>query len=91
MSAKLWRLKMDSFGNETKAAVRARNRYNKKYVYGKAVASGCLVDHESRKKLGYTYLEYSCDHPINDENHELFCKYGLENGWVPEKKNDKNI
>jgi len=79
---------MDSSGNETKAAVRARNRYNKKYVYGKGIASGCLVNHESRKKLGYNYLQYSYDCAINDENYELFFKYGLENGWVPDEKND---
>ena len=53
-----WKMKTDRLGEWTPAVQQRYKKYQDKYVIGHGVAKGALVDHESRSKFGYNYLEY---------------------------------
>ena len=50
----MWKFKTNSLGEWTPAVQRRYEKYQDKY----GVAKGALVDHESRSRFGYCYLEY---------------------------------
>ena len=54
----MWKMKTDRLGEWTPAVKRRFKMYEDKYITGHYVADGALVNHESRSKFGYNYLEY---------------------------------
>ena len=53
-----WRFKTDRLGEWTPAVKRRFEKYQDKYVLGHGVSDGALVNHRSRSRFGYCYLEY---------------------------------
>jgi hypothetical protein len=58
MSNSIWKFKTDRLGEWTPAVKRRYKKYEDKYVIDHGIAKGALVDHESRSRFGYNYLEY---------------------------------
>jgi hypothetical protein len=52
----MWNFKTNRLGEWTPAVKRRHKVYLDKYMHG--VSDGVLVDHESRSRFGYCYLEY---------------------------------
>ena len=52
----MWDFKTNRLGEWTPAVKRRFKVYQDKYMHG--VSDGALVNHESRSRFGYCYLEY---------------------------------
>ena len=53
-----WKMKTDRLGEWTPAVQQRFKEYQDKYGIGHGVADGALVNHESRSKFGYNYLQH---------------------------------
>jgi hypothetical protein len=54
----MWHMKKDRLGEWTPAVKRRFKVYEDKYQRNQGISAGALVNHESRSRFGYNYLEY---------------------------------